>query len=273
MTDQRLPASAAAASLEGRVALVTGASSGIGQATAAVLAAAGARVVVADVNRAAGEATAQTIGDQGGEAVFLACDVAEAAQVQAVVQETVARFGGLDILVNNAGLSGGASLLHELDLDSWERVMAVNLRGPFLCAKYALPPLMVRGGVIVNVASTYGLIGAPLAPAYCASKGGVVNLTRQLAVDYGPRGVRVNAVCPGYVDTDMGGGRARLGPAGQAAANARREAAAARQPLGRQAHVDEIARVIAFLASDASSFMTGSVVTVDGGCTTTFNHG
>ncbi|WP_412027570.1 SDR family NAD(P)-dependent oxidoreductase [Deinococcus yunweiensis] len=262
-----------AASLSGRIAIVTGASSGIGQATARALLQAGARVVVADVNRDAGEASAQALRDDGSEAVFVPCDVADAAQVQAMVEATVARFGGVDILVNNAGISGGASLLHDLDLDIWDHVMAVNLRGPFLCAKYALPHLMERRGVMVNVASTYGLVGAPGAPAYCASKGGVVALTRQLAVDYGPRGVRVNAVCPGYVDTDMGGSRARLGPEGQAAANARREAAAARQPLGRQAHVDEIARVIAFLASGASSFMTGSIVTVDGGCTTTFNHG
>lgn len=267
--DRQVPA----ASLSGRIAIVTGASSGIGQATARALIQAGARVVVADVNRDAGEASAQALRDDGSEAVFVPCDVADATQVQAMVEATVARFGGVDILVNNAGISGGASLLHDLDLDTWDHVMAVNLRGPFLCAKYALPHLMERRGVMVNVASTYGLVGAPGAPAYCASKGGVVALTRQLAVDYGPRGVRVNAVCPGYVDTDMGGSRARLGPEGQAAANARREAAAARQPLGRQAHVDEIARVIAFLASGASSFMTGSIVTVDGGCTTTFNHG
>ncbi|UBV44107.1 SDR family oxidoreductase (plasmid) [Deinococcus taeanensis] len=273
MTDQRRAAPAAAASLEGRVALVTGGSSGIGRATVLELAVAGARVVVADTNVAGGEESAGLVRGLGGEAIFLECDVADATQVRTTVEAAVAHCGGLDILVNNAGISGGASLLHELDLETWDQVMAVNLRGSFLCAKYALPHLMAQGGAIVNVASTYGLVGAPGAPAYCASKGGVVALTRQLAVDYGLRGVRVNAVCPGYVDTDMGGGRARLGPEGQAAANARREAAAARQPLGRQAHVDEIARVIAFLASAASSFMTGSIVTVDGGCTTTFNHG
>ncbi|MET1005802.1 MAG: SDR family oxidoreductase, partial [Propionibacteriaceae bacterium] len=138
----------------------------------------------------------------------------------------------------------------------------------------AMPHLLASGrGRIVNVASTYGVIGAPLAPAYCASKGGVVNLTRQLAVDYSPLGIRVNAICPGYIDTDMGGYRASLGAEAAAAANARREAAAALQPIGRQAHADEVARVAVFLASDDSSFMTGSIVTVDGGCTTTFNHG
>ncbi|WP_309572976.1 SDR family oxidoreductase, partial [Deinococcus sp.] len=199
-----------ASSLTRRAAIVTGAASGIGQATAHALAQAGARVVVADVNGGGGGATAQAIRDAGGEAVFQPCDVADAAQVERLVEVATQAFGGLDILVNNAGISGGASLLHELDIATWDHVMGVNLRGPFLCAKYALPHLMTSRGVMVNVASTYGLIGAPLAPAYCASKGGVVTLTRQLAVDYGPHGVRVNAVCPGYVDTDMGGGRARL---------------------------------------------------------------
>lgn len=256
----------------GRVALVTGASGGIGRATARALAAAGAQVVVADLETEAGEATARTIRTEGGTAHFIACDVSDPDQVRALLEQTIATCGQLDVLINNAGISGGARRLHELEVDDWDRVMAVNLRGPFLCAKYALPHLMSRRGTMVNVASTYGLIGAPQSPAYCASKGGVVNLTRQLAVDYGPSGVRVNAVCPGYVDTDMGGRRGRLAPEQAAAALERRESNAARQPLGRQAHVDEVARVVVFLASEASSFMTGSIVTVDGGCTSTFNH-
>lgn len=262
-----------AGSLSGRVAVVTGAAGGIGRAVALAAAAAGARVVVADVQPEAGEATAQAVRQGGGEAIFVACDVSDAAEVSDLVGAALARFGRLDVLVSNAGIGGEAMPAHELSVEDWDRVMAVNLRGPFLCAKYALPHLIANGGAIVNVASTYGLIGAPLAAAYCASKGGVVNLTRQLAVDYGPRGVRVNAVCPGYVDTDMGGRRARLAPEQAEAALARREANAARQPLGRQARAGEIARVVVFLASDAASFMTGSIVTVDGGCTATFNHG
>ncbi len=254
--------------------LVTGASTGIGRSIARLAAEEGARLVLADVNTEGGEELAREVAGQGGEVLFMRCDVSDAEQVGRLVEEAVRHFGRLDVLVNNAGIAGNALPAHELSADDWDRVIAVNLRGPFLCAHFALPHLMAGGaGVIVNVASTYGLVGAPLAPAYCASKGGVVNLTRQLAVDYGGRGVRVNAVCPGYVDTDMGGHRARLPPAQREAAQARRGANAALQPLGRQAHADEIARAVLFLASDDSSFMTGSVVTVDGGCTATFNHG
>jgi NAD(P)-dependent dehydrogenase (short-subunit alcohol dehydrogenase family) len=258
--------------LTGRVAVVTGAAGGIGAATAKELAAEGARVVVADVQDGAG--TVAAITGAGGEAVAVGCDVADPASVEAMVAAAVEQYGALDVLVNNAGVSGGSSLLHETDVEVWTRTLAVNLTGPFLVTRAAMPHLLASGaGRIVNIASTYGLIGAPLAGAYCASKGGVVNLTRQLAVDYSPLGIRVNAICPGYIDTDMGGGRAALPPEQAAAAHARREAAAALQPIGRQAQAEEVARVAVFLVSDDSSFMTGSIVTVDGGCTTTFNHG
>ena len=184
------------------------------------------------------------------------------------------RFGGLDILVNNAGIGGGQQRLHEIEPADFDRVVNVNLRGTFLCSKYALPLFLEKGdGRIVNTASTYGLIAAPKAAAYCATKAAIINLTRQLAVDYGPDGIRVNAVCPGYIDTKLGRRGPRLSADEFAAATAIRETAAAKQPLGRQGQPEEVAEVVLFLASDAASFMTGSIVTVDGGCVTTFNYG
>lgn len=260
-------------SLDGRRALVTGAGRGIGRAIALAMADAGAAVALCDVGDSA-EGTAAEIEAAGGRATAAACDVAQPDQVDAFVSGAVADLGGIDILVNNAGIAGGSVRAHELDIEVWDRTIAVNLRGPFLCARAAIPHLLRSSlPAIVNIASTYGIVGAPLASAYCASKGGVVNLTRQLAVDYTPDGLRVNAILPGYIDTDMEGRRARM-PAGEAAAAlARREANAALQPIGRQADPAEVARVAVFLASPASSFMSGSIVTVDGGCTSTFYHG
>jgi NAD(P)-dependent dehydrogenase (short-subunit alcohol dehydrogenase family) len=257
-----------------RVVLVTGGATGIGHAIALDMAAAGATVAIGDTNIDGGQRTAEEILGTGGKASFLACDVADADQVTALVEGAVAEFGRLDVLVNDAGISGGSHRLHELDIDSWDRTIAVNLRGTFLCARAAIPHLLRSPhSAMVNIASTYGIIGAPLAPSYCASKGGIVNLTRQLAVDYSPEGLRVNAICPGYIDTDMGGHRASLPPAERAAAQARREANAALQPIGRQAQAQEVARVATFLASDDASFMTGAIVTVDGGCTSTYRYG
>jgi NAD(P)-dependent dehydrogenase (short-subunit alcohol dehydrogenase family) len=260
--------------LNDRVVLLTGGATGIGRAIALDMAAAGATVAIGDTNADEAQRTVAEIVAAGGRASFRSCDVADAGQVAALVDAAVADFGQLDVLVNDAGISGGSRRLHELDIDAWDRTIAVNLRGTFLCARAAIPHLLQRPrSAMVNIASTYGITGAPLAPSYCASKGGIVSLTRQLAVDYSGDGLRVNAICPGYIDTDMGGRRASLPPAERDAAIARREAAAALQPIGRQAQAQEVARVATFLASADASFMTGSIVTVDGGCTATFNHG
>lgn len=259
--------------LTGKVAIVTGGASGIGRAISIAMASAGATVAICDLGDG-GAATAELINSEGGHATSYVCDVSEAIQVEAMVMSAVEDHQQLDILVNNAGVGGGSFRLHELDVDAWDRVIAVNLRGPFLCSKFALPHLLdVEHASIINIASTYGIIGAPRAPSYCASKGAVVNLTRQLAVDYSADGVRVNAILPGYIDTDLGGFRAAMSDAEGRAALARREANAAHQPIGRQAQPEEVARVAVFLASDAASFMSGSIVTVDGGCTSTFYHG
>ncbi len=262
-------------SLSGKIAIVTGAGNGIGRATALGLAAAGAKVAVSDVIVEDGLRTVQEINDAGGEATFIAADVANEDQVKNLVSTTITTLGGLHILVNNAGIGGGSGRSHEVALADFKRVVDVNLIGTFLMSKYCLQHfLLQKSGSIVNIASTYGLIGAPQAPAYCSTKGAIINYTRQLAVDYGRDGIRINAVCPGYIDT---GARRRkaanLYDPVVLAATARREKAAAMQPLGRQAQPVEVANVVVFLASDGASFMTGSIITVDGGCVTTFNYG
>src|SRR4051794_601 len=212
--------------IDGKTAVVTGSGNGIGRAIATALAAAGAQVVVSDVLADDGERTVEEITEAGGSAAFVAADVAVADQAAELIATAVDRFGGLDILVNNAGIGGGQKRLHEVEPEDFDRVIGVNLRGTFLCTKYALPHFLASGdGRIVNIASTYGLIGAPKAPAYCASKGAIVNLTRQLAVDYGPDGIRVNAICPGYIDTGLGRRGPRLSAEDFAAATAVREKA------------------------------------------------
>ncbi len=261
--------------LNGKIATVTGAGNGIGRATALALAAAGAKVSVSDVIVKDGQRTVQEIIDAGGEAIFVEADIANEDQVKHLVSTTISTFGGLDILINNAGIGGGRLRTHEVDIADFKRVVDVNLVGTFLMSKYCLQHFLPRrSGSIVNIASTYGLIGAPQAPAYCATKGAIINYTRQLAVDYGHDGIRINALCPGYIDTGLSR-RLAANPNDPEilAAVARREKAAAMQPLGRQAQPVEVANVAVFLSSDAASFMTGAIVTVDGGCVTTFNYG
>lgn len=191
--------------IDGKVAVVTGAGNGIGRAVARALAGAGASVMVSDVLTEDGERTVSEIAEAGGRAEFVAADVSDAEQAEHLITSAVQAFGSLDILVNNAGIGGGQQRLHEIEPADFDRVVNVNLRGTFLCSKYALPVFLGKGdGRIVNTASTYGLIAAPKAAAYCAIKAAIINLTRQLAVDYSPDGIRVNAVCPGYIDTGLG---------------------------------------------------------------------
>lgn len=260
--------------LLGKIAVVTGSGNGIGRAIALALAKEGASVTVSDVLVEDGERTVREIIALGRSAIFVPADISVAAQAQNLIENTVATFGGIDILVNNAGIGGPSARLHEIDPDDFDRVLDVNLRGTFLCSKFALPYFLAkRDGRIINIASTYGLVAAPKSAAYCATKAGIIHLTRQLAVDYGPDQIRVNAICPGYIDTSLGRRAALLTPQEVVDASARREKAASMQPLGRQAQPSEVANVAVFLAGDGASFMTGSIVTVDGGCTTTFNYG
>lgn len=252
--------------LEGKVAIVTGASSGIGRAIAKRYAREGAHVFIADINVSGGEETAAMIRADGGQAAFIACNVGEYEQARAMVEQAAADGGKLDVLVNNAGVGGGGKRIEEIEPDEFRGVIDVNLMGPFYCSKYAIPHMRAAGGgSIINVSSVYGVIAAPHTGPYAASKGGLVMLTKQMAVDYSREGIRVNCICPGFVDTDLGGRRARMAPEDAARALANREAKAAIQPIGRQAQPDEMAGMAVYLASDDSSFTVGAIMVVDGG--------
>lgn len=260
--------------LEGKVAIVTGASSGIGRAIARRYAREGARVFVADVNVGGGEETVALIRHDGGHADFIECNVGDASQAQAMVERVAADGGKLDILVNNAGVGSGGMRVEDVEVADFQRVIDINLLGPFYCSKYAIPHLRAaRGGAIINIASSFGLIAAPYTGPYAAAKGGLVMLTKQMAVDYSHEGIRVNAICPGYVDTDLGGRRARMAPEDAARALALREEKAAMQPIGRQAQPDEMAGAAVFLASDDASYVVGAILSVDGGSSILLNIG
>lgn len=246
----------------GRVAIVTGAGGGIGSASARLLAADGAAVALVDLRLDAAEAVAQEIKDAGGAAVALAADVSVEADVVAAVARTVETFGGVDVLVNNAGMALQGSIV-DTSVDDWDRVQAVNLRGTFLFMKHAAPVLR-DGGAIVNIASVAALMVVREAAAYTAAKGGVVALTRMAAGEFAPR-LRVNCICPGTVLTDMPAEMLRNRGDGDAAVGA--AITAQRYLLGRLGEADEIARTVLFLATAASSFLTGSVITADGGVT------
>ena len=251
-------------SLDNKVALVTGGASGIGRESALALAREGAAVCVSDIDVAGGVATAQSIIDGGGKAIFARCDVTKRADVRAMVAATLEAFGGLDAAVNNAGIAGSFDhRLHEADDDLFERVMAVNLRGVWLCMKAELEAMLAGGGgTIVNIASVAGLIGAPKAAAYTASKHGVIGITRATAVEYAKRGIRINAVCPAYTDTAMVQGAVALNPLmGPIMARA--------IPMGRLGQPNEIADAVVWLCSAASSFVTGHALVLDGGLVAT----
>lgn len=246
---------------EGQVAIVTAAGSGIGAATAKRLAAEGARLVVADLSGTRAQATAQAIAAAGSDAAWLKMDAAEPAAVEATVALALSRWGRLDVLVNNAGY-GEPALLCDTTLESWNRTLAVTLTSVFLGLKHALPVMRRQGrGAIVNTASVSGIAGDIGMPAYNAAKAGVVNLTRAAALECAGQGIRVNCVCPGGIDT-----RVTQILAGDRADELRRTMAAV-HPLQRMGSAEEIAAVIAFLASDEASFITGAALVADGGLT------
>lgn len=246
--------------LAGKVALVTGASAGIGRSTAEVLAAAGASVLVADVQDEMGQAVVDRISSAGGVAAYLHVDVSSADDVRLMVQTAVDRWGRLDCAINNAGVAGVLSAeLVDCPDDVFDRVVNVNLRGVFLCMKHEIKQMLSQeeGGVIVNVASAAGLVGLSNA-AYTASKHGVVGITKSAAIAYSKKGIRVNAVCPGYVDTQI---VSRVRKAGDDAV----DSLVAMHPVGRLGEPAEIAQAIAWLCSDGASFVAGHAMAVDGG--------
>jgi NAD(P)-dependent dehydrogenase (short-subunit alcohol dehydrogenase family) len=245
--------------LTGKVALVTGAGSGIGRASALTFSREGAKVVVADVVIEGGEETVGMIKKAGGEALFVRADVSQAAEVEALINTAVATYGRLDCAHNNAGIAGKATTIADSTEESWDRTIAINLKGVWLCMKYEIPQMLKQGGgAIVNTASDAGLIGVRRGGAYVASKHGVVGLTKTAALEYAKAGIRVNAVCPGPIDTPMLQRGASRFP--QVV-----EKMVAAQPGGRLGRPEEIAEAAVWLCSEAASFVTGHALPVDGG--------
>ena len=249
--------------LKDKVALITGGTSGIGEATALLFAAEEASVAITGRTHSRGTAVAESIQQKGGEAIFIRADVSLAKDCLHAVDETVRAFGRVDILFNNAGVFYPQTAL-ECSEREWDEQIDVNLKGTFLMSKFALPMMIAqKSGVIVNNSSGWGSVGGDHAVAYCASKGGVVLMTKAMAIDHGAQGIRVNCVCPGDVETPML-------PADAKMRGLKWEdyiAGCATRPLGRVGTVEEIAKAVLFLASDDSSFMTGAALVVDGGGT------
>jgi len=244
----------------GKVALVTGAATGIGRATALAFAAEGAKVVIADV-AAGGERTVGELRAAGGAALFVRCDVSKPAEVAALLAAAVSAYGRVDCAFNNAGIEGTQGTLAEQSDENWDRVIAVNLSGVRHCMKHELLHMASRagGGAIVNCASILGVVGFESASAYTAAKHGVIGLTQVAALETSRHGVRVNAVCPGFIETPM------LERAGMLATAESRAAMDALHPIGRMGKPEEIAAAVLFLCSDAASFVTGHSLLVDGG--------
>jgi len=246
---------------DGKVAVITGGSSGIGRATSLRFAVEGAKVVVADIDPKGGEETINRIRNENGEAFFVKTDVTRTDEVRSMIEGTVQQYGGVDVLFNNAGYEGPIKLMHETTEQEFYKTIDTNIKGVFLCSKYAVPQMMKRGGgAIINAASEAGIIGHSQYSIYCASKAAVILLTKAMAAEYGKNRIRVNCTCPAPVDTPMLAREIKTigGEATKAAFNAM-------SPFARIAKPEEVAAVVAFLASDDASWITGTAINVDGG--------
>ncbi|HLX37949.1 MAG TPA: glucose 1-dehydrogenase [Candidatus Binataceae bacterium] len=248
--------------LTGKSAIITGGGSGIGRAAATVFAREGARLIIADVAEDAGRKVVETIRDKGGEAQFLRCDVAKAADVEALVAAAVKAYGRLDCAFNNAGIGGKQRKTADYDEEEWDRIMSVNLKGVWLCMRAEIKQFLAQKspGAIVNTASAAGLIASHSMPAYTAAKHGVVGLTKVAAIEYARTGIRINDVCPGIIDTPLVADMVAQVPklAGRLDGL---------EPVGRKGKPEEIAEAVAWLCSDRASFVTAASISVDGGIT------
>lgn len=243
---------------DGKVAIVTGAASGIGQTTAEFYARDGARVVVSDVNEEGGRDTVERIERAGGEAIFVATDVSDPAACEALVAQTLDHFGRLDIAFNNAGIGGAQALTADYPLDAWQQLMGINLFGVFYCMKYQIPAMLDSdGGAIVNMASILGQVAFATSPAYVTAKHGVVGLTANAAVEYGQQGIRVNAVGPGFIRTPL------ISDLEQDEQTY--NMLVSLHPIGRLGEPEEVAELVIWLSSEKASFVTGAYYPVDGG--------
>lgn len=239
--------------LNDRVVIITGGSSGIGKATAVLFAQEGAKVIIASINPEEGKSALKQIS---GDSIFIKCDVSRSNDVKRLIDTTISKYGRLDILINNAGIYF-QKLIDRLDENEWDKVMDINLKGPFLCSKYALPFLKKSSGTIINTASTLGLVPEAETPAYCASKAGLIMLTKTMALAYSEYNLRINAVCPGPILTPL---------LIKAIPKEELEDYTKRQTLFKRLGTpEEVAKVMLFLASDDASYVTGAVYTVDGG--------